>query len=476
MSQTLDSQEAGATTGARTPSWGALLVLLAGIFVVTLDFFIVNVAIPGTQRDLSASPAAVQWIVAGFALALASGLVLGGRLGDLYGRRRLFALGLALFTLASAACGAAPNVSVLITGRVAQGAAAALLMPQVLGVINVVYTGAYRVRAFTAYGLAMGVAAVFGQLIGGGLIQADVLGLGWRAIYWITVPLGVASLALAPRLVPESRGTGRAGVDPLGTALVTIGLVAVVLPLVDGREQGWPAWTWACLAAAPVVLAVFGWHQRWLGARGGAPLLELRLFRERGFSVGLVVALVYMMAMSSFFLVLALYLQEGRGLSALDSGLVFSAMGAAYLVASICAPGVAARIGRQVLTVGALVQAAGYGALAAAVRDGAVWNGAGAGALGWLFPGLVLAGCGMGLVLAPMISTVLAGITPRHAAAAAGVLSTAQQVGGALGVAVIGIVFYGALGTVAHAFTASLLPLALCCVAVAVVAQLLPRT
>lgn len=475
--RTISTQTASAQQPVRAhePSWGALLVLLAGIFIATLDFFIVNVAIPATQRDLRAGPAAVQWIVAGFGLALAGGLIIGGRLGDLYGRRRLYMTGLTLFTAASAACALAPTVDALIAARVAQGAAAALLMPQVLGIINVVFTGAHRVRAFMAYGLAMGFAGVFGQLIGGALIQADLAGLGWRAIFWINVPIGGAAVLLAPRLVPEARAERRSRLDLLGAAWVTAALVAVVLPLVQGRQLGWPLWSWLCLGAAVPVLAGFVAYQLRVVRRGGAPLIDPGLFRERAFAGGAGVATVYWLAVGSFFLVLALYLQVGRGLSALDSGLVFSLLGAGYFAASLWAPKLAARLGRQVLAAGSLAQAAGYALLAAGVAH--VGPG---GSLGWVLPGLVLSGFGMGVVMAPMSAIVLAGVTPAHAGSAAGVLGTAQQVGGALGVAIVGVVFYGSLGVgapaqVAHAFVMALIPLTAFCALAAALVQLLPR-
>ncbi len=477
-----DRRSASATSpnpATYEPSWGALLVLLAGIFIATLDFFIVNVAIPATQRDLRAGPAAVQWIVAGFGLALAGGLITGGRLGDMFGRRRMYVLGLTLFTLASAACGLAPSAGALVAARVAQGVAAALLMPQVLGIINVVFTGAHRVRAFIAYGLAMGFAGVFGQLIGGALIQGNVAGLGWRAIFWINVPVGVVAVALAPKLVPEARAAVRTRMDRLnllGALWITAALVAVVLPLVQGRQLGWPLWSWLCLGAAAPMFAGFAMYQAGVARRGGAPLIDPKLFKERAFTAGATVALIYWLAVASFFLVLALYLQQGRGLNALNSGLVFSALGAGYFAASLRAPKLAARLGRQVLAAGAAGQLAGYALLAAAVAH----EGAG-GTIGWVIPGLVLSGAGMGMVMAPMSAIVLAGVSPSHAGSAAGVLGTAQQVGGALGVAVVGVVFYDALGpgvssgAVAHAFAVALVPLMAFCAAAAVLVQFLPR-
>ncbi|MET7299933.1 MFS transporter [Embleya sp. NPDC005575] len=460
---------------ASTPrqSWGALLVLLAGIFITTLDFFIVNVAIPATQEDLHATPAAIQWVVAGFGLAVAAGLITAGRLGDIYGRRRMFAIGLGLFTLASAGCGLAGNAEMLIAARVLQGAAAALLMPQVLGIVNVLYVGEQRVKAFTAYGLAMGFAGVFGQLIGGALIQVDLFGLDWRSIYWINVPVGVVALVLAPRLVPESRGEGSTRLDLVGTALITFGLVAVVLPLVQGREQGWPLWTWLSLGVAPLLLGAFTLYQRRLGQGGGAPLVDPVLFRERPFSVGITMALVYGLVNAAFFLILALYLQMGHGMSALDSGLLFIALGVGYFLSSAISGRIAAKLGRQVLAAGALVQGLGHVVLVETLS--------GTHETLALIPGLALTGFGMGLVMGPMAATVLAGIRAKHAGSAAGLLSTAQQVGGALGVALVGIVFYDTLGdaptadTFGDAFVNGLWLLTAFCAAVAALVQLLPR-
>jgi EmrB/QacA subfamily drug resistance transporter len=473
MSATLTAPSSGVAPPTGKPSWGALLVLLTGIFITTLDFFIVNVAIPATQEDLHASPAAIQWVVAGFGLAVASGLITAGRLGDIYGRRRMFAIGLALFTIASAGCGLAGSAEMLIAARVVQGVAAALLMPQVLSIVNVLYVGEQRVKAFTAYGLAMGFAGVFGQLIGGVLIQVDLFGLDWRLIYWINVPVGVVALMLTRRLVPESKGEGGASLDLVGTALVTLGLVAVVLPLVQGREQGWPLWTWLSLAAAPLLLGGFTFYQRGLGLKGGTPLVPLVLFRERSFSVGITMALVYGMVNAAFFLVLALYLQLGHGMSALESGLLFISLGIGYFMSSAISGQIAAKLGRQVLAVGALVQGIGHVVLVETVTSTSETL--------WLIPGLTLTGFGMGLVMGPMAATVLAGITSKHAGAASGLLSTAQQVGGALGVALVGIVFYDTLGEVltadlfTDAFVNGLWLLTAFCAVVGALVQMLPR-
>lgn len=465
-----------ATQAAPAPSWGALAVMLVGVFVVTLDFFIVNVAIPSIQHSFDAPPAAIQFVVAGFGLAYAASLITGGRLGDLFGRRRMYAIGLAVFTLASAACGLAPNAGFLVGGRVLQGLSAAMLAPQVLAIINIVYTGRHRVVAFNAFGLSMGFGGVFGQLIGGLLIQADIAGAGWRTIFLINVPVGVAALAVLRRLVPESRAEGRARLDLPGTLLVTASLVAVVLPLVEGQQLGWPTWTWVCLAAAVPLLVAFVARQRRLRARAGSPLIDLDMFRERVFSVGVVIGLVYALAMSSFFLVLALYLQQGHGLTALGSGLIFLPLGVGYFVASSRSGAVAAKLGRQVLAAGALSVVVGYLVLAETVSATGT-----TGSVLWLIPGLLVSGAGMGLVMAPLPAFVMAGVTQRHSSAASGVLNAAQQAGGATGVALVGLIFYRVLGATptppqyAHAFTLSEYLLTGFALAVTGLAQLLPR-
>lgn len=456
------------------PPWRALPIVLAGIFMPTLDFFIVNVAVPSIQKGLHTGDAAVQLVIAGYGIAYAAGLITGGRLGDLYGRRRIFVVGLALFTLTSLFAGLAQNTGELITARITQGLAAAVVTPQVLAVITTAFTGKSRGAAFNAYGLCVGLAGVFGQILGGALIDANIDGLGWRSIFLINVPVGVLALALAPKLVPESLGEGRRDrLDLVGMLLVSGGLTAVVLPLVEGRQERWPAWTWTLLAASVPLLILFVAQQNRLGKRNGSPLISLSLFRERAFSAGLAVTLIYFLAMGSFFLLLALYLQQGRGLSPLRSGLLFITVGAGFFITSAIAPAVSAKLGRQVLAVGALGVAAGYAITAEAAEHIAAH-----GSLGWLIPGLLVSGFGMGFVTAPLSSTVLARVVPRHAAAASGALSTAQEAGGAIGVAIVGIVYFNRIGhaTSAHAFSLSLGLLIGFSVLSAVIVQFLPRT
>ena len=463
-------------TDVDAPNWAVLPVVLAPTFMVTLDMFIVNVAVPSIQQDLNAGSAAVQMFIAGISLAVAATLITAGRLGDMYGRRRMFTIGLILFTLASAGCGLAPNSGELIAGRVAQGIAAGLMMPQVLAIITITFTGAHRVKAFSAYGLAMGFAGVFGQLIGGALISADIFGSGWRSIFLINVPIGLVALLFTRRVLPESRGSGKTRLDLFGVLLVSAGLVGVIYPLVRGREEGWPAWTWITLASALVVLVLFFVYQHALSSRDGAPLINTAMFGERAFPVGLLTSLLFYGTMSSFFLVLALYLQHGRELSAFASGCAFVPMGLGFFAASVLSKGLALKLGRQVLAVGAIVLAVGL-----ALTEFEAGQIDTTGGLGWIIAPLVIAGFGMGMVLAPLSSTVLASIPMKFAAAASGVLSTAIQVGTAVGVAIVGNVFYDKLGaTVSRqafvdAFTFSTVVLVVVSVAIAIAVQFLPK-
>src|SRR5882757_1881526 len=451
--------------------WLALPVILAGTFMITLDFFIVNVAVPAMQSDLAATPTSIEWVVAGYGLAFAAGLILGGRLGDHFGRRRMFTAGLEMFIVASLACGLAPSAGMLVGARVLQGVAAALMAPQVLAILGLAYLGADRARAFTAYSLSLGFGGIGGQLIGGALINADIAGLVWRACFLINLPVGIGALLVTRRYVPESRAEGQGRLDLVGAGLITVALVALVLPLVEGRQYGWPVWTWISLGVAVGLFAEFGWWERRLARLGRTPLVDMTLFRERAFSAGMIATMTYFAGLASFFLVLALYLQLGRGLGALESGEIFSLLGIGFLAASIAAQKLAARLGRQALALGALVLAAGL-ALFRLEAHGSTLA---------LIPAFIVVGTGMGIVMAPLTATVLAGLAPRHAGSAAGVLSSVQQVGNALGVSLIGIVFYGAAGSasagagIVHAFEVSIPYLVGLAVAVALLVQLLPR-
>jgi EmrB/QacA subfamily drug resistance transporter len=445
--------------------WAPLPVLLAGAFMVVLDFFIVNVALPSMATSLHAGHGALEWVVAGYGLSFAVLLVSAGRIGEQLGQRRVYAAGLALFTAASAACGFASSPGALVGARVVQGAAAALLMPQVLGLIGRLYQGAARTKALGIYGVALGLAAVGGQVIGGALLTLDVGGLGWRLCFLINLPVGALGFAFTRRLVPPVERSPRAPLDVVGTSTLGAAVIALLLPLIDGREQGWPLWTWVSFAVAGVLFVLFTGHQRRLLAAGRNPVLDLRLFRDRSVSAGLVTQLALAAAQGSFFVYLAIYLQGGRHLSPLSSGLVFTAVAVSYVAVSGRATALAQLHGRRVIGTGGIALLAGFLLIALAIDLG--------GSVALLVPGLALGGAGIGLSYTPLTAIVLSGVAPEQSGAAAGAMATTQQLGGAVGVALTGLIFF-ASGDLANAFSLSLLELAACAAVVASLARLLP--
>jgi EmrB/QacA subfamily drug resistance transporter len=431
------------------PTLATLLVMLSGTFMVVLDFFIVNVALPSLQHDLHASAGTLQLVVAAYGIANAAGLVTGGRLGDIFGRRRMFMLGMLLFAVASLLCGVAPNGEMLVGARVLQGLAGALMQPQVLAMLGLVYTGERRAKAFAAYGLALGLGAALGQLIGGVLINADIAGLGWRSCFLINLPVAVIALLAAPRVIPPLAGTGASRLDPAGMLLVALACVAVVMPLVYGREQHWPLWSIAVLVAAPVLFAIFVAQQKRLAARGGAPLVAPSLLAHRRFVAGLAVSLVFYAGNASLYFVLALYLQEHLGLAPLASGLVFTSLATGFFIASMAAPRLAQRFKGAPIARGALLLAVGHALQFANVA----WVGENH-VLAVMLPLLFVQGIGLGVVMAPLVSAILEGLPPQHAGVAAGVVAMVQQASNAIGVALIGLVFYS------YAFAGALVYLA----------------
>jgi EmrB/QacA subfamily drug resistance transporter len=482
LSQSTTSSPASAAVGRPAGAssawhWLALPLVLVGMFMTILDFSIVNVAIPSIQSDLGASSAHIQLVVAGYSLTYGAGLITGGRLGDRFGRRRVYLIGLTLFTLASVACGLAPSPLALVIGRMVQGAAAAVLFPQVLSILNVTYTGAERARAYTWYGLVLGTAWVGGQVLGGVLIRADVFDLSWRMCFLINIPVGIATLLLFPLVVGESRSAAVRRLDLVGVVIVTVGLLMLVLPLVEGRQAGWPLWSVLSLVGSFPVLAGFLAYQRRRAAAGGSPLVEPSLLRSRPFLTGIGTVFATYASMASFFLIFAVYLQEGQGYDALGSGIAFLPLGLGFFATSVLGARITRLIGPSSISAGAVLLAASEVWLGLVARSGGAHVGA------WsLAPGLALTGIGMGMVLAPLISRALAGVDPDHAGSASGLLSTMQQVGNSVGVALIGLIFYGILGphprpgaAYSHAFAGSMIYAVALAVIVAVLALALPR-
>jgi MFS family permease len=439
-------------------------------FLSVLDFFIVNVALPDIDHSLRAGPAALEFVVAGYSLTLACTLVAGGRLGDAYGRRRVFTAGVAGFTLASALCGLAPTAGTLIAARALQGFAAGVMVPQVLATIQAGFQGHDRQRALGVFGAVTGSACVAGQLLGGVLVSADLAGTGWRPIFLVNVPVGLAALA-ASRVVPESRAAGASRVDLRGAVLLAATLLALLVPLATGREAGWPAWCWASFAAVPVLGALFWADQRRTEHRGGNPLLPPSLFDQSGMRRGLPVALLYFPCFGGFMLITAVTLQSGRGMSALDDGLALVPFAAVFLVTSLVARNLVARYGRATIVAGALCYAAGNGVFAAEA-----WWGYGSLDGVRLLPAMLLIGFGCALILVPLFGLVLGAVAPQVAGAASGVLTTTQQSGLALGVGTLGTLFYALLGHGAWraATTWTLVAVAALALATAVGAVFLP--
>jgi EmrB/QacA subfamily drug resistance transporter len=405
------------------------------------DIWAVNVAAPSLQSDLHVSDAALQLIVGGYAFMYASGMVTGGRLGDLFGYKRLFLIGVVTFALASLACGLAPSSNVLVVFRLVQGLTGAVMVPQVVALIAAVFPARERSRALGYYGATMGLGFVSGQILGGGLIQANIFGLGWRAIFLVNVPVGVLAVIAAIIVVPPATGHRRPRLDPLGAVGVSAGLALALVPLTLGRDEGWPVWTWISLALAlPVLAATVAWERR-LNRLGGEPLLDLALFRDRAFSAGLLLNLAALFFFGSFMFVLTLLLQSGLGLSPLHAGIVNLPLALTFIAMTLLGPKVAARLGPRSITLGA-----GF-ALLGAVALALIAMHSGSRLTGWdTAPATALIGIGQGLMIPSLMSAVLSHVRPEQAGSAAGVLTTTQQFAIASGVAVIGAVFYEVIG------------------------------
>ncbi len=418
-----------------------LPVILIATFMAIFDFFVVNVAAPSLAHDLRAGPSSLELVVGGYAFAYASGLVTGGRLGDLFGYRRMFLVGVGAFSMASLLCGLAQSPTELVLGRLAQGLTAAVMVPQVLALITSGFPAEERRRALAWFGAAMGLGSVAGQVLGGLLLQANVFRLGWRVIFLVNVPIGVLTVGLALRLVPRVAALARRRLDVVGALVLSTSLGLALVPLVLGREDGWPLWGWACLAAAVPAMAVFGWWERRGGASRGDPLVDLALFADRAFVSGLAVNVAFMAFFGSFMLGLTLFLQSGLGLDPLQAGLTFGPLGVVFALASVFGRQLAERWGVGVIWRGVAISTLGLVAMAVELRV----LGAGVGAVG-LLPSMMVIGLGNGLVLPSLIGAVLSGVNPARAGSASGVLVTAQQFASAAGVAVMGLVFFGALG------------------------------
>lgn len=419
----------------------AIGILLFASFMDLLDVTIVQVALPSIGADLGASEAQLEWIVSGYMLAFAVALITGGRLGDLFGRRRVFLVGVAGFTLASAAAAFAWSGDVLVVTRLAQGLFAALMVPQLLASVQALFSPRERAPMYGLIGGVSGLAAVAGPVLGGWLVDADLWGLGWRTVFLINIPVGIAIFALAARFVPETRSSRPMRLDLVGVVLLSAVVLAFMVPLVEGQSLGWPAWLWWPVAGGLVLLVVFVGYERRRMRRDGSALLPMPLFADRGFSAGIVTQAAFQGSLNAFTLPFIIYLQVGLGFDALTAGLNLLAFSLGALVGTGAVIPLVAKVGKYLVTAGALILAAGVLWVFAIVAD------AGAAFTGWaaVWPMLV-SGIGLALLIIPLVDVALATVPVADAGAASGAYSTFQQLGAAAGVAVSTTVFFTVVG------------------------------
>ncbi len=423
--------------------WKALAVCLVAGFMTLLDVSIVNVALPSIREGLHTPESDLQWVLSGYALAFGLFLVPAGRLGDARGRRVVFMVGLALFTLASAACGAAQSSLWLVVARLVQGAAGALISPQISALIQQMFSGRERGRAFGMFGTVVGISTAVGPLLGGLLIQVAGAAEGWRWVFYVNLPLGIVCLLLARKLLPDTPSAGRVrprDLDPFGVLLLGAGVLALLLPFV--QSQQWPGTRkWLLLPVAAVLLVAFVlWERRCTGGRV-QPLLDLSLFRLHSYVLGCLLILLYFAGFTSIFFVTTLYLQSGEEYSALQAGLAITPFALGSGAAAGLGGKLVGRFGRPLVVVGLAMVAVGLAGTAFAVHQVPGHN------AGWAMAApLLLAGIGSGLVIAPNQTLTLADVPVAHGGAAGGTLQTGQRVGSAIGIAAVGSVFFAQVG------------------------------
>jgi MFS family permease len=435
----------GAETAQNAPGgWLMLAVLLLGQFMCVIDVLVVNVAMPSIATSLHASGASLQLIVGGYTIAYAMLLITGARIGDRYGRRRTYLAGVLVFTAASLACALAPDSQALIGFRFVQGAGAAVLVPQVFSIIQLTFTGPARARALSAYAAVLSAGAVAGLVLGGVVVTANLFGTSWRPVFAINVPLGIVLALLVPRLVPpdESPAEPRAtrGLDLAGLLAAACSVLLIVLPLVLGREAGWPAWCFGSVAVGAALAAGFVLIERRVAARGGDPLLNLAVLRAPALPSGLATLAVTQVGYGGLLFTSTLYLQEGLGQSALRTGLSYLPMAATFGLAGYNWRRLPAAAQRVIVPAGLAVSALAYLGIAAGLHGYADHGDTGGvGALTWA--GLAMAGLGLGLSISPLLTQSLVHVPASRAADASGLLTTTVQLGQLMGVAAIGSVY-----------------------------------
>ncbi len=450
MTTELDTPPAGPEAQAPAPPtasgsdrrmWAAFAVVLTATVLNILDSTIVNVAAPSVSRDLRMSPSALEWIAAAYTLALAVGLMAGGRLGDMLGRRRMLLTGLTGFVLTSVACALATSGAVLVGARAVQGLTAAVMVPQCFGLIREIFPPRRMGAAFAAMGPAIGFSTVLGPVVAGLMLHLDLFGTGWRSLFLLNVPVGLLALALGhrvlPRTTPSHAGTR---LDLVGTLLLAVASVMLVLPLVEGRALGWPLWVFGMLVASVPVLGVFVAHQRARLRSGRTPLLETSVLRKPSYVAGVAFMMVFFGAVVGLSLVVGIFLQVGLGQSPMGAGLYLAALAVGSFVGAGIGSWAATAVGRPILHVGLTLMAAGCLVLWASLRG----TGDVVGVLD-LAPGLAVFGLGMGMIFVPLFSIVMGEIDDHEVGSATGLLSSVEQLGASLGVAVLATLFFHVL-------------------------------
>jgi MFS family permease len=428
---------------ARTPSNWLLALVLSAIFMAQFDFFVVNVAAPSLQRDLYTGDGALELVVGGYAFAYASGLITGGRLGDMFGYRRLFLAGMLSFVVTSALCGMAASPAELVAARIAQGLAAAAMLPQVLALITAMYPPEERPRAIAWYAVSAGIGSVAGQVLGGLMVSANVADLGWRSIFLVNVPIGILAFGLTWRMLPDRQRPPGSHLDLIGAAGIAGSLALVLAPLSLGRAAGWPVWTWICmLSAAPLAYATVTW-ERLLERRGTTPALQLSLLRSTSFRNGMLASAAFMLYYGSFMFTLTLLLQAGLSLDPFQAGLAFAPAGVAFSVSSLAARRLVARWGMRAVVLACLVSATALALLIADVnREGPTAN------LALVVTCAGFISLGNGVVSPSLIGAALVDVKAVNAGAASGLLITAQQFASSAGVALVGTAFFAVQQTI----------------------------
>lgn len=423
--------------GMESRRWWALAVLCMGAFLSPLDFFIVNVALPAIKSSLGASDGALQLVVAGYGAAYAVFVVTGGRLGDIYGRKRIFLSGMVMFTLTSGICAMAADIGVLIAARVVQGLSAALLAPQVLSTIRVIFPAKEQPLAMGIFGSVFGLAAIGGQLLGGILMKAGIFGWTWQSVFMINIPVGVITGITGMYVLKENRPPVRQRLDIPGMLLITLALGLFIYPVIMGREAHWPAWVFGCLLASVAAGVCFVYIERYALQQGRAPLIHLPLFRDRHFVTGLAIIFLYNHT-AAFFLVFPYYLQHELHRDVLSAGLAILPYAAGFFAGPLISPLLAKRMGVYIVSLGQGLLVAGFilvvTGLCRSPEPGAMVQ-----------TGLFLAGIGHGMVMPSMMRLILAEIAVSVAGQAAGIVSTAIQVGSVMSVALLGTLFFALL-------------------------------